>query len=274
MSVKLIKAGETPTINPFSPPSVAKTNRPVQFAPTPSVPPPSRQAPGTPATTEAPETAPAKATGKEPGKGPESTVQVKELLAAASAKADGIVRTARAEAERQLANAQARVAELEADARARGLAEAQAVAHAQAQEELQLAVADLRQQLTATLDELAGLREQMAARAEQDLVRLALEIAKKVVQREVRVDHEIVLTLARVALGRLHSRANATVRLHPDDYAYVWSHRERLNSEGAVEIVEDRTVGLGGCIVQSELGEIDARIEQQFAEIEQEFLSV
>jgi flagellar assembly protein FliH len=41
-----------------------------------------------------------------------------------------------------------------------------------------------------------------------------------------------------------------------------------------VELVEDRSIGLGGCIVQSEMGEIDARIEQQFAEIEQEFLSV
>ena len=272
MSVKLIKAGEAPTINPFSPPSIAKTNRPVQFAPTPSVPPPPRHAPG--ATAETTEQAAENEAGKEQANTQPAPVQAQELLAAASAKADGIVRSARAEAERQIASAQARVAEIEANARERGLAEAQAVAQAQVQQEVQLAVTDLRDQLTATLDELAGLREQMAAHAEQDLVRLALEIAKKVVQREVRVDHEIVMTLARIALGRLHSRANATVRLHPEDYAYVWSHRERLTSEGAVELVEDRSIGLGGCIVQSEMGEIDARIEQQFAEIEQEFLSV
>lgn len=271
MSVKLIKAGEAPTINPFSPPSIAKTNRPVQFAPTPSVPPPPKHAPG-PAAPE-PEPA-AQEPEPEQEKPPAPPVQAQELLAAASAKADGIVRSARAEAERQIASAQARVAEIEASARERGLAEAQAVAQAQAQEELQLAVTDLRDHLTTTLDELATLRQQMAAQAEQELVRLALEISKKVVQREVRVDREIVMTLARVALGRLHSRANATVRLHPEDYAYVWSHREQLSSEGSVEIVEDRSVGLGGCIVQSELGEIDARIEQQFAEIEHEFLSI
>lgn len=271
MSVKLIKAGEAPTLNPFSPPSMAKTNRPIQFAPTPSVPPAPKQAPGTAA---AALDAAAEAAEKQTRKLPEPPGQGQELLAAASAKADGLVRTARAEAERQLASAQTRVAEIEAAARARGLAEAQAVAQAQAQKELQLAVSDLRAQLTATLDELTGLRAHLATQSEHELVRLALEIAKKVVQREVRVDREIVMTLARVALARLHSRANATVRLHPEDYAYVWSHREHLNSEGALEIVEDRTVGLGGCIVQSELGEIDARIEQQFAEIEQEFLSV
>ncbi len=271
MSIKLIKAGEAPTINPFSPPSMAKTNRPVQFAPTPSAPLPPKHAPGTAA---AAADAAAEAAEQASNHPPAPPIQGQELLTAASAKADGIVRAARAEAERHIAGAQARVAEIEASARERGLAEAQAVARAQAQKEVQLAVSDLRGQLTTTLDELAGLREHLATQAEHELVRLALEIAKKVVQREVRVDREIVLTLARVALARLHSRANATVRLHPEDYAYVWSHRERLNSEGAVEIVEDRTVGLGGCIVQSELGEIDARIEQQFAEIEQEFLSV
>ena len=135
-----------------------------------------------------------------------------------------------------------------------------------------LAVADLRGQLTASLNELASLKVDMAARAEKDLVRLALAIAHKVVQREVRVDHEIALTLTRVALARVHSRAGAVVRLHPDDYTYVSAHRAKLNSEAAIEIVEDRNVGPGGCIVQSEMGEIDARIEQQFAEIEQDFL--
>src|SRR4029434_4121362 len=98
---------------------------------------------------------------------------------------------------------------------------------------------DLRTQLTQSLDDLGRLKAEIAARTEGDLVRLALEIAKKVVHREVKVDHEVALTLARVALARLHSRAVATVRLHPDDYAYVISHRERLGCDRAVEIVED-----------------------------------
>lgn len=271
MSVKLIKAGDVPTLNPYSPPSMAKTNRPVQFVPTPSTPPPPLHAPGT----ASPSTADlGSELETEQARHNEAPLQMQELLSAASVKADNIVRTARAEADRLLANAQAHVIEIEAAARERGMAEALAVAQAQMHEEMQLAVTDLRAHLTTTLDELADLRAQMAAQAEQDLVRLALEIAKKVVQREVRVDHEIVLTLARVAIARLHSRANATVRLHPDDYNYVWSHRERLNAESSVEIVEDRSVGRGGCIVQSEMGEIDARIEQQFAEIEQEFLGI
>ncbi|MDX2029419.1 MAG: FliH/SctL family protein [Blastocatellia bacterium] len=189
--------------------------------------------------------------------------------AAEGPSAEEILQAARAEAARLVADAQARAAEIERTARDNGLSGARSEVRA----EIDHAIADLRAQLTASLDEVAFLRADLTARAERDLVRLALEIAKKVVHREVRVDHEVALTLARVALGRLHSRANAVVRLHPDDYAHVSANRERLGGEATVEIIEDRSVGRGGCVVQSEMGEIDARIEQQFAEIEREFLS-
>jgi flagellar assembly protein FliH len=180
---------------------------------------------------------------------------------------------ATAEAEALIQEAQKRAAEIEQAARDRGLAEAQAQIMAHVQAEANLAAEDLRARLTATLEELAQLRAHIAMQAERDLVRLALEIAKKVVHREVRVDQEIALTLVRVALERLHSRAGVTIRLHPDDYGYVWSCRERLGTESSLEIVEDRSVGRGGCIVKTEMSEIDARIEQQFSEIEQNFLS-
>jgi len=265
MSVKLIKAGQGQAANPFAPPSLARTNRPVQFAP-PTVPPKQALSAAVTAALTPPEnTAPLQ---------PPSEVETaaedarQEILAAARQQADEIMKAAQADAQRVVAEAQARAAEVERAARDRGRAEAQA----QAQVALDRAVADLRGQLTAALDELASLKVEMAARAEKDLVRLALAIAHKIVQREVRVDHEIALALTRVALARVHSRAGATVRLHPDDYSYVCAHRAKLNSEAAIEIIEDRNVGPGGCIVQSEMGEIDARIEQQFAEIEQDFL--
>lgn len=191
------------------------------------------------------------------------------MVADAPPDTNEILVAAQAEAARTVAEAQANAAEIERAARERGRAEAQAVA----QTELNLSVEDLRAKLAASLDELDGLRARMVAHTELELVRLSLEIAKKIVRREVKVDHEVALTLARVALARLHSRATATVRLHPDDFAYVSTNRERLGSEGAVEIVADRSVGQGGCIVQSELGEIDGRIEQQFAEVERDFLS-
>jgi flagellar assembly protein FliH len=180
-----------------------------------------------------------------------------------------IIQAARGEAEQLIAEAQARAAAIEEEAKARALAEVQANASA----ELNRAVGDLRQQFAESLEKLAAMRREIAARAERDLVRLAIEMAKKIVQREVTVDHEVALTLARVALERLHNRAVAKVRLNPDDYHYVSAHRERAGADSSIEIIEDRLVGRGGCLIATEMGDIDARIEQQFAEIERNFLS-
>lgn len=177
--------------------------------------------------------------------------------------------SARDEASRIVAEAEARAAEIEREASERGLAEGRE----RAAQEVARAVEPLREALASTLEEVEGLRAAVAARAERELVQLAIEIARKIVHREVSVDHEIALTLARVALARLHSHAVATLHLHPDDYHYVAAQRERLDASGTIEIVEDRSVGRGGCLVRTEMGDIDARIEHQFAEIARGFFN-
>lgn len=178
------------------------------------------------------------------------------------------LKAARAEAEQIIAKARAEASEIEREARERGLSAARASVQTEA---AQLAE-PLRQQLAQTIEEVAALRASIAERTERDLVKLAIEIAKKIVHREVTTDNEIALTLARVALARLHTRAEATVHLHPDDFAYVSKHSDRLTNGSAVELVEDRAVGRGGCLIVTEMGDTDARIEQQFAEIERSFL--
>ena len=183
-------------------------------------------------------------------------------------EANAVVAEARAQAERIVADAEGRVAEIERQARERGLSEAEAIITIETAQALE----PLRAQLASTINEISNLRAAVAAHAERDLVRLALEIAKKIVHREATIDHEIALTLARVALSRLHNRAVAAVHLHPDDYAHVVMHREKLSSNASVELVEDRSIARGGCLVSTEMGDIDARIEQQFAEIERHLL--
>lgn len=171
------------------------------------------------------------------------------------------------EAEKIIETAKARAEEIEREAFARGEAEGRASVST----EIGNQVVDLREQFSRTLSELQSLKTEIESKAEREMVELAIEIAKKIVQREVTVDREVALTLARVALTRLHSRSTTIIRLHPEDYAYATAHRERLESDGAVEIVEDRSVGLGGCLIQTDMGEVDARIVQQFREIEKGF---
>jgi hypothetical protein len=120
--------------------------------------------------------------------------------------------------------------------------------------------------------ELAALRKTMALRAERELVRLAIEIARKIVNREVTTDNDVVMTLTRMALSRLQNRTVARVHLHPDDFVYVNAHLVTLESNHAIELTSNSSIGRGGCLVQTELGDVDARVEQQFAEIERSLM--
>lgn len=196
-------------------------------------------------------------------------------LGIVQAQATAILEAARAQADQLVAVARSRAAEIEATAREqalmRGREDGLREGRARMQEELAAAVAELRGKMAQSLEDLAILPQLMAEQSESDLVQLAIEIAKKIVHREVTVDREIVLSLVRVALSRINRRSVARIHLNPDEYQFVLNHREKLGTGYALELVEDPTIDPGGCVVETDFGDIDARISQQFAEIERGF---
>lgn len=122
--------------------------------------------------------------------------------------------------------------------------------------------------LAQTLDDLQGLRGDLIRRTEREVVELSLAIARKVLQREVSLDHDLMLAMARVALDRLADVSTASIRLHPDDYAGVMLGRgpSAVTTHG-VQIVADASVRRGGCVVQSEFGSVDIGVATQIDEL-------
>jgi flagellar assembly protein FliH len=122
--------------------------------------------------------------------------------------------------------------------------------------------------LAKTLDELQALRTDLIRRTEREVVELSLAIARRILHREVSLDHELMLAMARVALDRLADAATASIRLHPEDYAVAGAGRgpSSVASHG-VQIVADASVRRGGCVVQSEFGSVDVSITAQIDEL-------
>ncbi len=123
--------------------------------------------------------------------------------------------------------------------------------------------------------EIGKLRSQLFQQVEREVVKLAVEVAKKIVHREIQVDRQIIQTLVKVALSHVAEKSAVTVHLHPVDYAYVLEHRAEL-SEGSedgreVVLLADKSIERGGCLIQTECGDIDARIEEEFREVERSF---
>ena len=78
------------------------------------------------------------------------------------------------------------------------------------------------------------------------------------------------LSVTRNALRRVVEGGTLRIRVNAEDLQTVRGNREELltlvDNIRHVEIIEDRRVGAGGCIVETDAGSIDARLETQLAE--------
>jgi flagellar biosynthesis/type III secretory pathway protein FliH len=133
--------------------------------------------------------------------------------------------------------------------------------------------------LATTTALLAAARAAEAGRvaaAEAELRRLAVRIAEKILARELALGPDAVVDVVRAALAAAAERRQLVVRVHPDDVAAVEAARARLAAAHAPHAVlavrADPQVGRGGCLVDTEVGTIDARLDVQLAAIEQALL--
>jgi flagellar assembly protein FliH len=122
------------------------------------------------------------------------------------------------------------------------------------------------QRLTQTLEELTTLRTDMIRSTERQLVQLSLAVARRIVHREVSLDADLLIAMARVALDRLGETAQVTVRLHPEEYDATGAGRTPVLGSH-VTVVADASVGRGGCRVESDFGTMDAGIDAQMQEL-------
>jgi flagellar biosynthesis/type III secretory pathway protein FliH len=121
--------------------------------------------------------------------------------------------------------------------------------------------------------EVGKIRSTIYPQVEREVVKLAIEVAKKIVHREIQADKEIIQTLVRVALSRVAEKSAVTIHLNPIDYEFLLEYRAELSQNEGREIalLADKSIERGGCMIQTECGEIDARIEEKFREVEHSF---
>jgi flagellar assembly protein FliH len=119
--------------------------------------------------------------------------------------------------------------------------------------------------------ELAAARQQARHEAEDSMVKLALAIARRILQREISTDPEAVLGLVRTGLDRVNARETHRLRLAPGDAQIVLDNRADLSLPAAVEVVADATLAPGSAIFETSRGELDVSTQTQLLEIERGF---
>ncbi|SRR5690606_5961769 len=132
-------------------------------------------------------------------------------------------------------------------------------------EKLQRKYTDI-QNICELLDDTISIYEK---NYEQLIINMALLFAEKIVRREIE-ERTIINEVIKDALKKIIGAENVIVKLHPDDYAYVISEKENFHQDGRMQKLRfesDEKIEPGGCLVESEIGNVDARINSQINEL-------
>jgi len=115
--------------------------------------------------------------------------------------------------------------------------------------------------------------ERLREAATPAAIAIAVKMAEQIVGRAVSLAPEMMADIAGAALEACRPRGDwVRVRVHPDDAAAVTARKQALAARapaGAVlDVVADESVGRFGCVIETAVGRVDARLETQLAALE------
>jgi len=145
---------------------------------------------------------------------------------------------------------------------------------ARAQALLQNEVEPWLKRMAQSIDDIATVKQRYLAESEDQLVRLAVAVARRILYREIQVDTEALFGLIHAATQRAELRELNRILLNPKDHQALLPHLERLQLPPRVEIVSDSALERGALLLESTSGILDASIQAQLDEVERGFIDL
>ncbi len=146
-----------------------------------------------------------------------------------------------------------------------------------------LAEQKFQEQMQSTLPAVAAVaqalqqeRDRWLTRWEESAFQLAIAIAEKLVRRELAIRPDSARGMITEALRMAAGHPQLRIFLNPDDVKRLGERADdvvrSLTACGDAVTVPDATISSGGCRIETQHGEIDARLETMLSRIAEEFL--
>lgn len=128
------------------------------------------------------------------------------------------------------------------------------------------------------LESVMSRREEILSETEQQIVELVILMARKVVKVLSESQKSVVMANVLQALKKVKGRGSVTLRVNLSDVKLTSEHVQdfikQVENVQGITVLEDSTVEKGGCIVETDFGAIDARIQSQLSELENKILEI
>lgn len=131
--------------------------------------------------------------------------------------------------------------------------------------------------LKGLIEGVERLKDELYRKIEVDVIEMSLIIARKIIGDSAEENRNIVVNTAKEAIKRASDREVMRIRIAPDDYDVLNKKRSELIQcfDGIKSLIfeADESVQPGGCLIETNHGEIDARIDSQIRVMRGELLN-
>ncbi|RKX86856.1 MAG: flagellar assembly protein FliH [Spirochaetes bacterium] len=136
----------------------------------------------------------------------------------------------------------------------------------------------LIERLHKILDASIEKRQEIIDEAETQLIDLVLLVSRKVVKVISENQKNVVINNIVQALRKLKSRGDVAIRVNLADLDLTTEHikdfMRMAENVKSITVLEDSSVDKGGAVIETDFGQIDARISSQLREIEEKILEL
>lgn len=204
----------------------------------------------------------------------EKTEQANSAKKNAEEEAEQILAKARSDSEEIIGQAEEQGRKIETDAFERGRQEGRESGIQEGKAEAQRII----ERFQLVLNKAIERRNEIIAESETQVINLVLTIANKVIKVISENQKNVVVNNIIQSLQKLQQKSDVIVRVNLSDLELASHHKEDILKMAervqSITIAEDSTVDVGGAIIETDFGEIDARISSQLREIEDRIIEL
>ncbi len=200
--------------------------------------------------------------------------QAQKIRQDAEDAAAAILAEAREKAAQLEGEIKARVAQTEREAAERGHAEGLKRGYEEGRAEVGRLVERLHTIITKAIEK----RNEIIEESETQIINLVLMIVKKVIKVISENQKNVVINNVVQALRKLKSRGDVVIRVNLADLQLTSEHvkdfMKMVENVKSITVLEDSSVDRGGCVIETDFGQVDARVSSQLHEIEEKILEL
>ncbi len=203
--------------------------------------------------------------------------KAESIVRSAREEAERILREAKAEAEKMMKEAQESADKVKSDvdkyiqeARERGYRDGFARAEEESRKKLQEEITVSKKRVEEVVNALLSVKDTILYENESLIIELFVQMLKKIVRKEVELDKEFIVRVVKAVLDRAAESTKIKLRLNPKDLDVISDYGL---VDRRVELIADEHIEVGGCVAETDFGDIDACISTQLSEIESAMLS-